>query len=76
MVAVPTGGPVGVAAGVLEEVEGAGVVVVADKAAAVELAVTGLPSVVLHPVAPSATKTTASTTPVAARFAILGAYVG
>jgi hydroxyethylthiazole kinase-like sugar kinase family protein len=50
--------------------------VAADEWAAAESAATGLPPVVLHPVAASATKTTASTTLVAERFAILGAYVG
>src|ERR1700757_1521383 len=47
MVAVPTGGPVGVAAGALED-EGAaaaGPVVVADDWAVAESAATGLPSV-------------------------------
>jgi hypothetical protein len=80
MVAVPTGGPVGAAAGVFEDVEegdvGAdGAVVAADEWTAGELAATGLPPVVLHPVAASATTTIASTTPVAERCAILRAYV-
>jgi hypothetical protein len=84
MVAVLTGGPVGTAAGVFEDVEedGAGAVMIgelaaaADEWAAAESAATGLPPVVLHPVAASATTTIASTTPVAERFAILEAYVG
>jgi hypothetical protein len=79
MVAVPTGGPVGAAAGVLEDVGADGacaVVAAADERAAAESAATGLPAVVLHPAAARATITTPSTTPTAERFAILGAYVG
>jgi hypothetical protein len=79
MVAVPTGGPVGAAAGVLEDVGADGacaVVAAADEWAAAESAATGLPAVVLHPAAARATITTPSTTPTAERFAILGAYVG
>jgi hypothetical protein len=83
MVAVPTGGPVGAAAGVFEDVEadGAGAVLIGDLVAgdewaAAESAAIGLPPVVLHPVAASATTTIANTTLVAERFAIPGAYVG
>jgi hypothetical protein len=83
MVAVPTGGPVGAAAGVFEDVVAGGAcavligdLVAADEWAAAESAATGLPPVVSHPVAASATTNTASTTAVAERFAILGAYVG
>jgi hypothetical protein len=83
MVAVPTGGPVGAAAVVFEDVEadGAGAVLIGDLVAgdewaAAESAAIGLPPVVLHPVAASATTTIANTTLVAERFAIPGAYVG
>jgi hypothetical protein len=76
MVAVPTGGPVGAAAGVFEDVEADGAVAAADEWAAAESAATGLPPVVLHPAAANATTTTPSTTPDADRFTILGAYVG
>jgi hypothetical protein len=79
IVAVPTGGPVGAAAGVVGDVEAVGacaVVEAADERAAAELAATGLPAVVLHPLAGSAATTTARTTPPTERCAILEAYVG
>jgi hypothetical protein len=65
MVAVPMGGPLGSAAGVLDDVA-ACVVVIGEL-----LAATGLPAVVLHAVAASAT----TAAPIAERVAILAAYV-
>jgi hypothetical protein len=74
---------VGAAARVFEDVEADGAcavligdLVAADEWAAAESAATGFPPVVSHPDAAKAMTATASTTPVAERFAILGAYVG
>jgi hypothetical protein len=75
MVAVPTGGPVGVAEGLSDVVVVVFVVVARERVEADSGAV-GLPSIVVHPVATTAMTAATHATPFAELSDIPGAYVG